>query len=171
MVTERAWAARSAVQVRSIGAHSASAHHTLHQTRCSTKEMAVKAENDLTELLSGLSPRLNPGLWVYVQVASLPTGAHPVVTVREDEGLTLVVAQHEADHLGLDYDFLAAWITLEVHSALEAVGLTAAVSAALTGAGISANVVAGHTHDHLFVPHDRASEAMVALGRLTTSPS
>jgi hypothetical protein len=89
-----------------------------------------------------------------------------VVTVREQEGLTLVVEQSEADTAGLSYEYVAAWITLEVHSALEAVGLTAAISKALTDAGISCNVVAGYTHDHLFVPEDRAQDALAALRSL-----
>lgn len=57
--------------------------------------------------------------------------------------------------------------TLEIHSALEAVGLTAAVSRVLTEAGLSANVVAGHTHDHVFVPLDRVDDAMRALAELS----
>ena len=39
--------------------------------------------------------------------------------------------------------FRAAWISLTVHSDLEAVGLTAAFSTALGQAGVSCNVVAG----------------------------
>ncbi len=73
-----------------------------------------------------------------------------------------------ADRLDLAYEFVAAWITLEIHSALEAVGLTAAVSRVLTRAGISANVVAGYTHDHVFVPLERADDAMRALTTLST---
>lgn len=99
----------------------------------------------------------------------MPAGADPVVVVREDEGLTLIMTQEQADELDLAYDFVAAWITLQIHSALEAVGLTAVVSRVLTDAGISANVVAGYTHDHVFVPHDRASDAMRALATLAPS--
>ena len=62
--------------------------------------------------------------------------------------------------------FRCAWITLTVHSALQAVGLTAAFSAALGEVGISCNVVAGVFHDHLFVPVDRAHDAMDALRAL-----
>ena len=69
--------------------------------------------------------------------AELGRRAQPVVFVREDEGLTLILPQQQADDLGLPYDFVAAWITLQVHSALSAVGLTAAVSRVLVEAGIS----------------------------------
>jgi len=76
-------------------------------------------------------------------------------------------SREQTDALGLPYDFVAAWITLEIHSALEAVGLTGAVSRALTDAGISANIVAGFTHDHLFVPHPRATAALRPVSRTT----
>jgi hypothetical protein len=124
----------------------------------------VKGESDLGAVLRCLSPRLNDGRFVYAQVqGEQPSGIAPIVTVREPEGLTVVIPQREADDCGFGYDFVEAWITLEVHSALDAVGLTAAVSQALTVAGISANVVAGFTHDHIFVPYDSAARAMRAL--------
>lgn len=72
----------------------------------------------------------------------------------------VLLRRHDADQTGLPYEFVAGWITLEVRSALDAVGLTSAVSAALTQAGISCNVLAGYHHDHLLVPHDRVPEAM-----------
>lgn len=127
----------------------------------------MAGETNLQALLRTMSPVLNDGSYVFSIVESdIPSGVHPVVTVREKEGLTLVVEQSEADAAGLSYEYVAAWITLEVHSALEAVGLTAAISNALTDAGISCNVVAGYTHDHLFVPHDRAQDALAALRSL-----
>jgi ribosomal protein S18 acetylase RimI-like enzyme len=123
-------------------------------------------ERDLSSLLTGMSPRLHEGTYVFTTAGAVRSSAGPVVEVAEDEGRTLVLRREQADDLGLPYDFVAAWITLEVHSALDAVGLTAAVSRALTEAGISANVVAGLHHDHLFVPHDRADEAIAVLGVL-----
>jgi uncharacterized protein len=127
----------------------------------------MPGETDLTTLLRDLSPRLNDGAYVYASVAGeAPAGVRPIVTVREDEGLTLIVTQQEADAAGLAYDFVAAWITLQIYSAPEAVGMTAAVSRALTDAGISCNVAAAYNHDHLFVPYDRAGDAMRALAAL-----
>ena len=124
-------------------------------------------ERDLTALLTGLSPRLHQGAYVFTTVVgAVPSGIDPVVVVDEDEGRTLVVRKERADELGLPYAFVTAWITLQVHSALDAVGLTAAVSRALTAAGISANVVAGFHHDHLFVPYDRAGAAVEVLRAL-----
>ena len=94
-----------------------------------------------------------------------------VVTVREDEGVTLVLEVPEAERHGLAFapDDVMAMITLRVHSSLAAVGLTAAVSAALTARSISCNVVAGYHPDHLFVPADRADDALAALTELSAS--
>lgn len=128
-------------------------------------------EAELEVLLRTMSPHLHDDRWVFTRVdAVVPPGAEPVVVVKEDEGLTLVLAQRRADELSLPYDLVVAWITLQVHSALEAVGLTAAVSRALAEAGISCNVVAGFTHDHLFVPYARAADAMRTLTALTAAP-
>jgi hypothetical protein len=119
----------------------------------------------LPALLAALEPERRPGEYVFV------TGADqlaPVAeaSVREQEGLSLVVERGRADAAGATYDFVAAWITLRVHSALAAVGLTAAVSGELTAAGIPCNVIAGRHHDHLLVPVDRADEALGLLHAL-----
>ncbi|MFD6284870.1 ACT domain-containing protein [Streptomyces sp. NPDC060205] len=126
------------------------------------------AERDLGRLLSGMEPALHPGRWVFTTVpgSTAPPGLSPVVTVVEDEGLTLVVEQEAADRARLPYDYVAGWITLRIHSALDAVGLTAAVARALAAQGLSCNVVAGFHHDHLFVPHERAAEAVTLLEQL-----
>jgi uncharacterized protein len=133
--------------------------------KCEHSQMS--GETDLSVLLREMAPRLHDGAYVFTTITGpLPANAEPVVTVREAEGTTLVLRRSEADLLGLPYDYPAAWITLEAHSALAAVGLTAAVSAALAEAGISCNVVAGYFHDHLFVPYDRAADAVERLREL-----
>ncbi|WP_434587511.1 ACT domain-containing protein [Streptomyces sp. A5-4] len=124
----------------------------------------MSGERELKKLLSGMRPELNPGRYVFTTVAGgVPPGLTPVVTVTEPEGLTLVVRKEDADAANLPYGYEAGWITLRVHSALEAVGLTAAVSRELAGAGVSCNVVAGFHHDHLFVPHELAAGAVALL--------
>ena len=90
-------------------------------------------------------------------------GAAPVVTVRETEGLSVVVTDEEARARGWTILYRAAWIRFGLVSALDAVGLTAGVSQALAAAGISCNMVAGAYHDHVFVPVERASEALRLL--------
>ncbi|MEU7699004.1 ACT domain-containing protein [Streptomyces sp. NPDC015492] len=128
----------------------------------------MNAERDLTRLLAGMRPELDPARYVFTTVdGPAPAGVAPVVTVAEDEGLTLVVRQEEADATALPYDYVAGRITLRVHSALDAVGLTAAVAAALAAEGLSCNVVAGFHHDHLFVEHARAQQALAVLHRLS----
>ncbi|WP_328723406.1 ACT domain-containing protein [Streptomyces sp. NBC_00247] len=128
----------------------------------------MSGERDLRTLLSTMRPELNDGRYVFTSVRrdSVPAGVSPVVTVMEREGLTLVLPEHEAREAGLPHVFVAGWITLRVHSALDAVGLTAAVSLALTDVGISCNVIAGYHHDHLFVPYERAAEAVGVLESL-----
>jgi uncharacterized protein len=97
---------------------------------------------------------------------AVPADVDPIATVREEEGLTLVLARAEADAAGLAYESPQAWITLRVHSSLDAVGMTAAVSAALTEAAISCNVVAAVHHDHIFVPVQRGEQARAVLAAL-----
>ncbi len=123
---------------------------------------------DLDALIASMGPSLDPAVYVW---ASVPGSDHPatadaVATVREDEGLTLVLEQSRADQRGLAYEFPSARVTLQVRSALEAVGLTAVFSRALGDAGISANVVAGFHHDHIFVPVGCADDAMATLRAL-----
>jgi hypothetical protein len=125
----------------------------------------MSGEKDLQQLLKSMEPARQPGSYVFVTIPSLD-GIDPsvaVMTFREAEGYTLIIARAQADVLGFTYGFVAAWITLTIHSALDAVGLTAAFSGALANAGISCNVVAGYYHDHIFVPEGDADAAMAAL--------
>lgn len=124
---------------------------------------------DLARLLATTDAVRRPGRFVFATVSRLPEGVTPLATVQEREGLSIVLEQADADRLGLAHDYVAGWITLQVHSALGAVGLTAAVSTALAAAGISCNVVAGNHHDHLLVPVDRTDEALAVLRRLAAT--
>ncbi|WP_116999029.1 ACT domain-containing protein [Desertimonas flava] len=126
----------------------------------------------LDDLLAGLQPVLHPGEYVYVLAGAddRHIRTKPVVVVHEAEGKTLVIDAGAAGEAGFPTSPRFAWITLEVHSDLEAVGLTAAVATALTDEGIACNVVAGFHHDHLFVPIGRAGDAIDALTRLSAAP-
>jgi uncharacterized protein len=121
----------------------------------------VSGERDLGRLLAGLDPEVAAEPYVFTQAPDgvVPAGLRPFATVAEEEGLTLVVTRGEADRIGLPYDYLAARITLRVHSDPAAVGMTAAFSRVLADAGLSCNVIAGFCHDHLLVPWERAGEA------------
>jgi uncharacterized protein len=128
----------------------------------------VSAVSDLSQLLRTLEPVLNPGVFAFCSVPSDADvrGLHPLATFCEEEGLTLIVPEEAAIAAGLPVLFRSAWITLKVHSDLQAVGLTAAFSRALGEAGISCNVVAAAFHDHIFVPVDRAADAVARLKAL-----
>ena len=130
--------------------------------------MMSKAVSDLSVLLQSMEPELQEGEYVYV-VAPADTDLSTVnalATFRETEGMTLIITAAEAVKRKFPIHFRAAWITLRVHSALQAVGLTAAFSRALGEAGISCNVVAATYHDHIFVPVELAEKAMNALKAL-----
>lgn len=128
----------------------------------------MTGETHLGTLLASLSPRLNPGQFVFCSVPqpSAMQLATALGSFREAEGTTLILAREEAERLGLAYAYPAAWITLEVHSSLAAVGLTAAFARALADDGISCNVIAGYHHDHLFVAEADAERALTRLRRL-----
>lgn len=121
-------------------------------------------ESDLSKLIAGMRPVLDPAVYCF---ATLPTGqavsGAPLMRFQEAEGDTVIVPRDMARRDGLDADRPFRRITLSVHSDLEAVGLTAAFSNALAAVGISANVVAGYFHDHIFVPEGDAEKALKAL--------
>lgn len=127
----------------------------------------MPGETSMHKLLSGMSPQLNEGRYVFctVENGKPPGGVEIIGSFREAEGLTLIVALEEAQQAGLAYEYIAAWITLNVHSSLQAVGLTAAVAQALAEAGISCNVIAAYYHDHIFVGE---ADGHRALGVLRT---
>jgi hypothetical protein len=129
----------------------------------------MSGETDLTKLLQGMQPELNEGEYVFCTVDSLERAAalNPLCMFQEREAVTMILPKHQADELELPYSVTCAWITLTVHSSLEAVGLTVAVSKALTEANISCNVVAAYYHDHLFVPVQDAKRALDILIQLT----
>lgn len=119
---------------------------------------------DLAQILRNLDVEIRPEPYVYATVdPSHPALASAQATVVESEGVTLVLRRSDAEAHDLDSQFVAAWITLTVHSSLEAVGLTAAFSAALGQAGISCNVLAGFHHDHILVPFDQRDDAVRTL--------
>ena len=130
----------------------------------------MAGERNLDVLIASMEPVVRDGRYVFVMVDTATAAMLPAeIVVRETEGVTVVVAQAEADARGLPYDYVAGWITLQVHSALDAVGLTAAFAAVLAEHGISANVVSGYYHDHLLVPIDDVDLAVIALEDLAAS--
>jgi len=132
----------------------------------------MAGKTNLSDLLAEMNPSLNHGRYVFVHAqGSLKIDlAQVIATFREEEGITIVLEKEKADELGLIYDYVSAWITLTVHSSLDAVGLTAAFSKVLAENNISCNVMAAYYHDHIFVNENDAEKAMETLGQLTSNP-
>ncbi len=131
----------------------------------------MSGEQNLQLLLKGLQPILNEGEYVFVTVVEHfnINQKEILASFNEKEGLTLVLKREKADELNLSYDFIAKWITISIHSALDAVGLTAAISTELTKHQISCNVIAAFYHDHIFVSTKDADKAMIVLSKLSRS--
>jgi Uncharacterized protein conserved in bacteria len=118
-------------------------------------------------MIAGMSPRLDPQAWVFCSgIAPL---RQAIASFREDEGLSQILPLDTAAREGADIALPMARIVLEVHSALDGTGLTAAVSGALAAAGIPCNMVSAFHHDHVFVPVADAQHAMTVLRGLQTS--
>lgn len=132
----------------------------------------MAAERDLAALLRHMKPELRPGIFVFCTIAPnerIPAALNPLLMFREQEGTTLIILREEAEAAGLRYAFTSRLITLTVHSALDAVGFLAAITARLAETGICANAVSAFHHDHLFVPADRADEALMLLGDMSVA--
>ncbi|WP_405411595.1 ACT domain-containing protein [Maribacter sp. Asnod1-A12] len=129
----------------------------------------MAGETDLNILLRTLKPSLNKGNYVFISVKDIQhiSRDNILFEFKEKEGITIILEQAKADELNFKYEFVASWITLTVHSALDAVGLTAAVSTALTKHNISCNVVAAYYHDHIFVSTKDTKKAMEVLSEFS----
>ena len=125
----------------------------------------MNGENDLNILLKTMKPKLNFGEYVFCTVSDMTylNDQDVVLFFKEEEGNTVILKKEVADKLKLEYSFIASWITLTVHSSLNAVGLTAAFSKALSDEGISCNVVAAFYHDHIFVDRNDTENALCIL--------
>jgi hypothetical protein len=132
------------------------------------KESDMIGETDLSRLLAGARPILDPATYVFITTETNVVLSHQAVigTFREAEGLTLIAERRWAESQGMNFIFPCRRITLTIHSSLEAVGLMAAVSDALAKAGISTNPVSAFYHDHLFVPEADADRALELLQTL-----
>lgn len=121
-------------------------------------------ELDLQTMLRSLTVSRRSGRFTMSTLEKpVELGSGVEAVIAETEAVTVVATVETALANGWPFEFEAAWLTLDVHSSLAAVGLTAAVSQALTAEGIACNVIAGYHHDHILVPLDRADDAIAAL--------
>ncbi|KQO21574.1 acetyltransferase [Flavobacterium sp. Leaf82] len=130
----------------------------------------MSGEKDLQQLLKTMKPEHNPGDYVFCKVENLEGISLIDIEMffKEKEAITLILKKEIADTLQLDYSVIMSWITLTVHSSLEAVGLTAAFSKSLSEQEISCNVVAAFYHDHIFVSKKDTEKAMEILRLLSS---
>ena len=133
----------------------------------------MSGEKNLNKLLGSMSPQLSNVEYVFCTVKNADYGdyaeAEPIASILEQEGLTLVLTRKSAEKNGLTWEGIFKCITLNIHSSLQATGLTAAVSGKLSEHRISANVIAGFFHDHIFVPADLSEKALALLSELSLS--
>ena len=125
---------------------------------------------ELETLLSNVDPVLDQRSFVFCTFPDFNSDdicrLNPIGMFQEKEGVTLIITKQQAIDSHIDYESVYKLISLNVHSSLDAVGLTAAFSAKLAEKNISANVVAAYYHDHIFVPEEKAEQALIAICEL-----
>ena len=126
----------------------------------------MAGETNLNDLFKTMEPVLTDEVYVFVTLQAgqpRPEGLIPRMVFEEAEGTTLILTRNAAIEHGLDFEFPCRMITLNVHSSLEAVGFIAVIATELAKQDMGVNPVSAFFHDHLFVPEDRASDAMTVL--------
>lgn len=125
----------------------------------------MSGEKDLQILLKSMKPQHKIGDYVFCKVEKIENLNLDNIDMffKEEEAITLILKKEIAEKLDLEYSVVMSWITLSVHSSLEAVGLTAAFSKALSDHEISCNVVAAFYHDHIFVNKNDTEKALQIL--------
>lgn len=132
----------------------------------------MQAIRGAREMVAGLTPEQKSGVYVFCAAGDRDWRAlEPLAMFREAEGVSLILEREAALAGGFPVEAPMALITLNVYSALDGVGLTAAVATALAQAGIACNMVAAMNHDHVFVPADRADEALAILRAVQAAAS
>ena len=131
--------------------------------------MKTLPETNLSKMLKNLSPTLNRGEYVFCTLKDVSSidRKDTICEFKEAEGTTVIIEKQKADKYNLNCDYVVSWITLNVYSSLNNIGLTALFSTALAKHAISCNVVAGYYHDHIFIDAKDRHKAMEVLINLT----
>lgn len=130
----------------------------------------MAGELSLDKVLSQLSPTLSDSTFVFATLenGSLPANVVPQLSFDEVEGTTFILEASEAVEAGIPHEFPCRRITIGAHSALNAIGLLAALTSALAEKSIPVNVVSAFYHDHLFVPVGSEALAMEVIASLSS---
>ncbi|CAM1334425.1 ACT domain-containing protein [Tenacibaculum aestuariivivum] len=131
----------------------------------------MSEEKILKTLIQKMKPHLNNGEYIFTTVNTInKIAVNDIIgQFKENEGITLILERQKADKLNFKYNFIASWITLEIYSSLDAVGLTAIFSTELAKHNISCNVVAGFYHDHIFIDKKDEDKAISVLTNLSNN--
>ena len=123
----------------------------------------MRGETNLQLLLAGMDACLHDPVFAFASVYDVPAEVTPIMVFREAEGMTIVAEASALEAVGIEFTYRCRMITLQIHSALDAVGFLAVITTRLAADGISVNPVSAFHHDHLFVPEERADEAIALL--------
>lgn len=133
----------------------------------------TKVVRDTQAMLAGMTPVLTEGVYVFCTTRDADIIARAASSAfgffKEEEGTTLILTRSDAKAFGFDDTMAMRRIVLNVFSALDGVGLTAAVAGALAAQGIPCNMIAAFHHDHVFVPAEMADRAIAVLQELQRS--
>jgi len=125
---------------------------------------------NLNKLLKEMKPKLVHKKFVFCTVSKAKFNKmklNPLLVFKEKEGIAVIIERKTADANSLAYSDIWTLITLNVHSDLSAIGFLAKITNRLAEEGISTNVVSAYFHDHLFVPANRANEAIYILNKMS----
>ncbi|UCE14571.1 MAG: ACT domain-containing protein [Candidatus Heimdallarchaeota archaeon] len=127
--------------------------------------------HNLKLLLQNMKPKLSDARYIFSTVSEAiyrDLEVIPLLVFREEEGMTIIVEEGEAEANFLNYTDIWSMITLTIHSDLSAVGFIAVITSKLAKYGISVNVVSAYYHDHIFVPIAKGNQALQLLEEFAT---